>query len=151
MMINRSKTIALVATLVCSLAYSAKATPTTYKTEDGDGKIVVDHTGPGPATPLLLTLFVPQDWGNSQGNEDDKGPKGKGKDEKIDKILKGLKFDLPTKTAFLNEIIGHPIHIRIVPQSVSPIPEPRTWALYGFGALIAAWVIRNQLRSTHAS
>jgi hypothetical protein len=144
MMINRSKAIALVASLVCSVAFSAAATPTTYKGEDGDGKIVVDHMGSGPATPLLLTLFVPQDWGNSQ---DDKG----NKDERIDKILKGLKFDLPTKTAFLSEIIGHPIQIRIVPQSVSPIPEPRTWALYGFGALIATWVIRNQLRSTHAS
>jgi len=140
MMINRSKTVALVAALVCSVAFNAKATPTTYNSQDGDGKIVVDQTGPGSSTGLILTLFAPTNWGSTQGSDG------------IDRILKGLKLDLPTKTAFLSELIGHgPIHIRIVPQSVSPIPEPRTWALYGFGALIAAWVIRSQLRSVRAS
>jgi ABC-type cobalt transport system substrate-binding protein len=143
MMINRSKIVAAVAALVCSYAFSAGATSMTYTGVGGNGKIVVDGIGSGSYTPIIVSLFVPQSWGNdnSQGNEQGS----------IQDLLKGIRFDIKTKTAFLSQIIGHPIIIKVVPPSVSPIPEPRTWALYGFGAVIAAWVIRKQLQRVSAS
>ena len=52
-------------------------------------------------------------------------------------------------SSVLGGLIGKPISpIKIGLPGVSPIPEPRTWALYGFGAVLAAWAVRKQLRST---
>jgi len=43
---------------------------------------------------------------------------------------------------------GRPNPIKIGLPGVNPIPEPRTWLLYGFGALIGAWVVRKELRAS---
>jgi hypothetical protein len=43
---------------------------------------------------------------------------------------------------------GKPCPLIVGLPGVNPIPEPRTWVLYALGALIGAWAIRKELRSS---
>lgn len=43
---------------------------------------------------------------------------------------------------------GKPGPITIGLPGVNPIPEPRTWVLYALAAVLGAWVVRKELRTT---
>ena len=75
------------------------------------------------------------------------GLKG-GSNGSIQDVLNNLKFDpksIKVAENILSTVIGKPIHVSVAGPGVSPIPEPRTWLLYAFGAAIGAWALRKQL------
>jgi len=55
----------------------------------------------------------------------------------------------PGSPGFYGGIVGGgtgPIKVGL--PGVNPIPEPRTWVLYVFGALLGIWVVRQELRES---
>jgi hypothetical protein len=81
------------------------------------------------------------------------GGSGSSNSGSLQAVLDGLKTTRPYFQAppgFYGGLAGGkpgPIVIVGLP-GVNPIPEPRTWLLYVFGALIGVWVVRKELRAS---
>src|SRR5262249_46102109 len=67
----------------------------------------------------------------------------------IQGVLDGIKRPSEPGEGFLGGVLGGPPKPYTFGfPGVSPIPEPRTWVLYAFAAVLGAWVLRKELRAS---